>query len=766
MTTIEKAAGVGTPAAQENYGRPNHSASLTILTTRGGLKLAKTWLADGSIADYDDSKHYTHESRPVANLAQLHTILAGLAGRPNACVIRGRLKDVLTDPDLKPGLVLRRKSCFDDVPRPYAMFDVDGFECDWAADPEAAFKAWIRQVLPAEFHAAGFVWQLSGSAGHPKKPGLRGHVWFWFDSPIDSASLRGWATAYKVATDRSVFDSIQVHYTANPVFAPGTADPVWERMGFVPGGNVALVYDPTLVAEQVARAGGADMVDPRTKSGLVGAVCRALSPADVLGAEWFRGNFVHATGHRWTWLDGGGAKEGVFVTETHLCNVHNTAPQDTIARAINTFDLVRLYNFGDLDDPNDENAWLWDTDPTARPSYRATREWALSLPEVQAQLPPLPTPAPGQQTTAAPDGNVIVDLSAIGGTLPELPQDWMDTLIPAGVVTLLGGHGGSGKSILALIMAVHLACGRPFAGRTVRPARVLFMSCEDDGARMLHRLKRVLNTFAIDLAEIRDHLRILDMTGGDPTLYEETGRSGFTTKAYDWLAGQVEEFTADVVIVDNASDAFGANENARPLVRAFIRSMAQLIQHRQGAVLLLAHIDKAAARGGGGGENYSGSTAWNNSVRSRMAITSPSDGELILTQEKANHGKKVAAIPLTWKGSVPVPRHGGDPFSMAEESDKADLTILRLIAEHYGRGSFISPEANAKNQASSVLVGDPECRADKSQVKVAVLNLERRGLLSRCVYHTHQRKNAKRWEVTEAGRSALGAPCAPCCAIP
>lgn len=371
------------------------------------------------------------------------------------------------------------------------------------------------------------------------------------------------------------------------------------------------------------------------------------------------------------------------------------------------------------------------------------------------------TPLKWANDLAVPTESVIVDLTMLDRELPTLPQDWVDALIPAGVVTLLGGHGGSGKSALALLMGAHLACGIPFAGRTVRQGRVLFVSCEDDGTRLLHRLHRVRQYLGADAASLQQNLRLLDMTRHDPTLYQERGTAGHVTRQYDWLLRQVNDFAADVIIMDNASDAFAANENNRPMVRAFIRSLAGLIQERGGAVLLLAHIDKQAARNGGGGENYSGSTAWNNSVRSRLAITGQSEGALTLTHEKANHSAKAPDIPLHWQNWIPVPRHDGGAFAVAEDTAARHLSVLRLIDEHFGRGSFMSPQANAKTQAHIILSRDPACFVDRRDIAGIVMGLERAGDIAREEYRTSERKSGHRWRVTEAGQTRL-AQCAPC----
>ena len=362
---------------------------------------------------------------------------------------------------------------------------------------------------------------------------------------------------------------------------------------------------------------------------------------------------------------------------------------------------------------------------------------------------------------AAPPSGNIVDLDALDRALPALPQDWVDALIPAKVVTLLGGHGGTGKSALALLIGAHIACGIPFAGRAVRPGKVLFISCEDDEGRLLHRLVQIRSNLSLNTATLKANLQLIDLTQEDPTLYQEDAHTGHTTPRYDWLARQIAEFAADVVIVDNVSDAFAANENSRPMVRAFIRSMSKLIQGRGGAVLLLAHIDKAAARGGSNGESYSGSTAWNNSVRSRLAVTGP---DFTLSHEKANYSEKAPPIPLHWVGAIPVPRHGGDAFSVAEDAAVKHIQVLRLISEYFQRGSFMSPKGGAKTQVHIILSKDPACSIPKGELSKIVLALERSGDIEREEYSTSDRKPGHRWRLTAAGgdRIAPCAPCAPC----
>jgi hypothetical protein len=385
--------------------------TITVLTTRGPI-LTKQWLADGTIKGHDQAKHHTVEEFPLENLDSLALLLSGLQLRTKSCVIRGQYigderAKMIPDPERKGGFVLRRADYFDDVAHHWVMFDLDRFtplSADPVLDPENAFLEWVETTLPVEFHGVSFVWQLSSSAGHASKAGtLRGHVWFWMRRPMTSPEAHAWVTMNKLEqqVDRAPMNVVQAHYTANPVMGEGVADPVPCRVGVCPGymGDVVdVAIDEGALAVAVASrrktaapgtGEGEDYPDPRQKKGVIGAFCRAFSVEDVLTADWFQGNFVKVTDRRWTWDEPGHPPEGAFISEDGLQFVssHNTAPCDTHNRALNAYDLARVYNFGELDDAvPEEDRWTLETGPMNLPSDEAMRKFARTLPEVQAEL--------------------------------------------------------------------------------------------------------------------------------------------------------------------------------------------------------------------------------------------------------------------------------------------------------------------------------------------------------------------------------------------
>lgn len=240
--------------------------TLSVLSHSHSL-LAKTWRADGTMSAYGDAKFFILEERKVAGLVQLSELLTTIESRPRSCVIRGRyVGEALArerDPDFQHGKVRRALDYFDDQPLHTVLIDVDKFEplcTDALADPEGAVNEFVMTMLPDEFKAAGYHWQLSNSAGHPTKgTELRAHLWFWLATPMTSAQLKAWAKATGLKADLALFNPVQVHYTALPVFEDGQVDPYTVRSGLAPGlfgDEVELVVDEALLAQAVSSTGG------------------------------------------------------------------------------------------------------------------------------------------------------------------------------------------------------------------------------------------------------------------------------------------------------------------------------------------------------------------------------------------------------------------------------------------------------------------------------------------------------------------------------
>lgn len=265
---------------------------------------------------------------------------------------------------------------------------------------------------------------------------------------------------------------------------------------------------------------------------------------------------------------------------------------------------------------------------------------------------------------------MVADLAGFAHRDLSPPQFALDPLVPAGLVTLLAAHGGAGKSILALSIAAHYALGRSWAGFTPAGGRVLFATLEDSADLVMWRLRKIAETHGLDPDQLEGQFTIADGSDGDGALATEFNAAGVRKVGESANLLRLEELAAGagLIVVDNASDAFDGDENARRQVRWFIRRLGQIAHANESGLILLAHLDKHAARYSSNSNSYSGSTAWHNSVRSRLAIIDR-DGQPQLVHEKSNLGPKADPVPLEWTDSgVLVPRNCMDESARHDEA--------------------------------------------------------------------------------------------------
>lgn len=370
---------------------------LTVLRSKGPV-LAKTWSAAG-IKGYDRAKNFTASAVPVGSIRDVHASLIALEVSPRACVIRGRhMTWDLGDED--PPIVETERTLddFDDIPHFWVCLDVDNFKpvlSDPVTEPAESVEEFVLSCLPHNFHGVTHHWQLSNSAGAPgNERTLKAHVWFWMDQPWTGAQLTAWARVSRVPVDITVFRTVQVHYTSAPMFsdeAGAARCPVRERSGLtrgVLGDEVDLPYpsEADVTAIDTGSAGRANMTDPGEKPGLIGAFCRLYPPARVVD-EVLPHVFEYEgdNGLRLTWLQGGGSPGGACITddELHIYNSHSSDPLE--GRAANMWDVVRVHQFGELDDAWDPDALIF-AGPGKTPSALAMREWASGLEDVAAEM--------------------------------------------------------------------------------------------------------------------------------------------------------------------------------------------------------------------------------------------------------------------------------------------------------------------------------------------------------------------------------------------
>lgn len=415
---------------------------------------------------------------------------------------------------------------------------------------------------------------------------------------------------------------------------------------------------------------------------------------------------------------------------------------------------VRILELPGLPHKGDVSAWLeaGGTPDELERLAEAAPDWR----QIEAAEAPAETEAPQLKRVALDD---IMTAAA------DHPRFVVAPIIPRRLVTLLGGHGGMGKSVLGLALAAHAASGRHWARFDVEQCRAVFVSLEDDASLIRMRLRRIIETYGLPGGEVIENLTVFDASDIDAALVTEVNDFGVRTLRPTPLMMEVEQAArgAGLLVIDNASDAYDGDENSRREVRSFLRHLTRIARKNDAAVILLAHIDKRAARAGSDGNSYSGSTAWHNSTRSRLALVED-DGLISLAHEKNNLGPKAEAVALKFTDQGVLVPTVVDPRALAEAKEagiRADAeTVLDLLRSAGAARLTVPTATTGQCTTQHVLEAMAECppsfkgRDGRKRLTAAITYLERNGRIVRTEYVNGYRNKRERWEPAVAGTNA------------
>jgi RecA-family ATPase len=315
--------------------------------------------------------------------------------------------------------------------------------------------------------------------------------------------------------------------------------------------------------------------------------------------------------------------------------------------------------------------------------------------------------------------------SALAG-LPVPARVWqVPDLMPAGAVTILAGDGGVGKSRLALQLGAATALERPWLGHTPRRGPAIYLSSEDDGAELHRRAYEAALFYDVGLDDL-DDLHLWPLAEEDPAL-AVLGRNQALERTDLWAELEVvaDEMRPALVVLDSLADVFAGEENSRAQARQFIAQLRSLAIRTQAAVLVLAHPSLSGLNSGSGA---SGSTAWSNSVRSRLYLTQPSGDGLetdpdvrVLSLKKANYARAMPDIRLRSRiGGYTLEDH--EPaLDLTGAQAKADRQFLDLLDAYTAQGRIVTGRAGP-NYAPSIFARDPASKGISSRGLAAAMN--------------------------------------------
>ncbi len=298
-------------------------------------------------------------------------------------------------------------------------------------------------------------------------------------------------------------------------------------------------------------------------------------------------------------------------------------------------------------------------DPGWYESLERSLEWQRGEPE--------PAPIEEPQAPDLDNGGILDprDWTAPAPLRQWLIPDW----IPIGYVTGLYGDGGLGKSLILQQLLTATSLGLPWLGMDTRAGPAFGFMCEDDPAE-LHRRQEGINRHYNVQPEHLELLRYTSRLGLDNILmtFDDRNRPELTP-LYQELVKYLTIFRPRLVVIDTLADTFGGDEVRRAHARQFVQGVAGNIARAfECAVVISAHPSTAGMATKTGS---SGSTAWNNTFRSRLFFSMPEEEDAnpdhrILDRKKSNYAQRGASLRVAWQDGVFAPT--------AEDPQEAGLT--------------------------------------------------------------------------------------------
>jgi len=317
----------------------------------------------------------------------------------------------------------------------------------------------------------------------------------------------------------------------------------------------------------------------------------------------------------------------------------------------------------------------------------------------------------------------FVDPSGWAGR-PVPSRSWfIEGLVPGRTVTLLSGDGGVGKSLLALQLGLASALGVETLGLEPAPGRVLYVGAEDEVAEFHRRTADILRGLGGTFAGLRNRLLLMPLAERDAVLaLPDKAGTMVPTPLLTTLIEKVATWRPGLIVLDTLADLFGGDEIKRSQARQFIAMLRAIAIGCDCAVLLLAHPSVSGMQSGSG---TSGSTAWNNSVRSRLYLTAKGGEDAdpdarLLTTKKANYGATGEAIALRWESGTFVLDDGKPSAAAGILNKRHDDAFLRLLSAVNRSGQRVAPTKGV-NYAPAILAKRPDAGgATKKQLESAM----------------------------------------------
>lgn len=244
-----------------------------------------------------------------------------------------------------------------------------------------------------------------------------------------------------------------------------------------------------------------------------------------------------------------------------------------------------------------------------------------------------------------------------------------------GHVTLLAGPAGAGKTAIAQTIAAAVSLGHDVIENVPSATNTLLWAGEDDRDELWRRQLAIGQWLGQPLSAFAGKCIVEPCADRDISLCVTVSGTLIQTPALSELRDQIGDYGAGLVFLDSVARLYGGNENDRHQVTQFISWLTWALQPTQAALVVLGHPSKAKD------SEWSGSTAWEASVRSRLYFgyrlpdqqkdsedePEPEDDIRWLAKRKTNYSSKDTR-EVRWKDGCMQPAYSAAPISRAGRS--------------------------------------------------------------------------------------------------
>jgi RecA-family ATPase len=207
----------------------------------------------------------------------------------------------------------------------------------------------------------------------------------------------------------------------------------------------------------------------------------------------------------------------------------------------------------------------------------------------------------------------------------------------------------------------------------------------------------VLERRGLSFKDLRGHMHFI--CDHDDTVLGAVGHNGVVqpTMSLLRLEKTVVLIRPALVIVENAADVYGGNENDRTNVTRFVRKvLGSLTVACESTVMLIQHPSVSGLNDGTG---RFGTTGWNNAGRWRNNFTRIKDDDSGLRRQleivKNNYGPEGEKVRLRWERGVFVPEGTASAPQQSAAQNKIDQLFIQLLEQRNAQGRFVTPNKAA-----------------------------------------------------------------------